>query len=1139
MIDSNSIEIKQLEPIEHVLQNPDMYFGDIKISQTNSYCYDEKTNAVYKERVNTSSVLLKMVDEILMNASDNALKSLKSKTKMTYIEVNIDEKKGVISIKNNGLSIPIKLQDGKYLPEIAFTNLFSSSNFNNKRVGAGKNGVGASITNVMSKIFLIEIMCDNIYYKQIIRDNCKNIAKPTIENKQSDNFVKISFAPDFKTILSISNAKCNVKDMFVNTIKLIKKRVLDVNMLMSDYNITTSINNVKLPKMNLLKYANLIVGEDKDNEWLKFKNKQFELLIKRGNKLVMTFVNNISVTSGVHIKNILDQIEQFVSNKLKAKDVKTIKNNLVIFMKCSLMNPMFEGQSKTKLQTATDINNIKLTPTELQLIFASIDFDEIVNGKKINDINKNIKTKRGKLIIDKLCDAQLAGTKYSNQCSLFLCEGDSAAKLAKDGIAKLGHDLFGVYPLGGKPLNVRDKNILTLEKNKTVINLSKILGLPLRTRKQIDKHELDLSSLRYGKIVMLKDADTDGAHIMALVINLLQQLYPELLNIHGFFNEFITPMIKLIVPRSINIMNSTNEFNKLAGTIITTQHNIILPFYNTNDYNKFISEHPQCKKLQPIYIKGLGGHNTSDTNEYFKNYINNLVGVNMDEQADEMLEIAFKDKLSHERKNMLSTWTCEKSLPRFVGKDINCSDFIKNDWLDYSYDNCMRSIPSVVDGLKPSQRKVLFVMLNNFKPGKSNTELNQHNFKKVFQICGQVAQQGYYHHGDQSLNETIIRMAQDFTGSNNLPLLAYSGSFGSRDMNGADAGAPRYISATIHEVARYIYPKVDDQLLTPNIEDNNEVEPIYYVPIIPMVFVNGGKGIGTGYSTDILQHNPMYIIKLVKHVLNIKLTNNNQTNKQRIKLPPWFEPWYKYYKGELYYDDAYIKCYINGVFEIIQSNIVHITEIPFTISKQVFIKKLQTLYQDGIIVDYEENKSESINDFDFIVKFSSSITYDDVYNYLQLCDSIPITNIVAISHERSIRKYNNDVSMFVEWFKVREELYIKRKNKIENDYKYNISFISEKARFVKSIIDEQLIIKQRPRYELEQDMTLMGFMKVNYSYNYLLNLPMSSLTKEKYEELFNELNKLKTDYETYSKKTIYEIWLNEINELETYLNDNY
>ena len=1165
-IKSSDINIKQLEPIEHVLQNPDMYFGDIKVSMVNGYTYDIDNNEVKKDKLIVSNVLIKMVDEILMNATDNAIKSFKSVTPMTYVKINIDKDNKIISVENNGLSIPIRKskENKKYLPEIAFTNLFSSSNFNNNRTGAGKNGVGASITNVLSSVFVINIVCDNIRYKQIIKNNCKIINEPIIEEVNKDNYVKISFKPDMNKIMEISKSKENINKVFENTLSFINKRILDVNMLLSYYNITTYYNNKQLPKITFEDYANLFIKDNKP--FIKFsKDKLFEILIKDSSskslsKVNISFVNNIAVSNGSHIKSIIDQIETAVSKKLKIKkdeidkSIKIIKSRLIIFMKCNLINPMFEGQSKNILQSADNLDKIKLSKQDLDKLLDEIDFDEIINGKKIDDINKDIKVKKSrKLIIDKLTDAEFAGSKNSSKCTLFLCEGDSAAKLAKDGISYLGHNYFGVFPLGGKPVNVRDETLTKIQNNKTVMNLAKILGLPLRTNKQIQEHNLDISKLRYGKIVMLKDADTDGAHIMGLVINILEQLYPELLEISGFFNEFITPMIKLIIPH--NIFNKldildTDNMDTLAGTIIETKQNVIYPFYNTNDYNKFINNYPQCSKLQPMYIKGLGGHNQKETLEYFKNYLNNVVGVFMDKDSHNMLNTAFNKKLSDSRKKLLCERTGETALPRYIGKPINCSDFIKNDWLDYSYDACLRAIPSCIDGLKPSQRKILYVLLNNYKPAKSNTEENAKNFKKVFQICGEVAQKGYYHHGDQSLNGTIIAMAQDFTGSNNLPLLAYSGSFGSRDMNGDDAGAPRYISSTIHEVARYVFPQSDDSLLIPNIEDNNKVEPIYYIPIIPMILVNGAIGIGTGYSTTILQHNSLSIIKIVKkYIDNYKLIEQSKDNKNSSIDTLKFKPHYNYYKGNIELDEDKNNYAVYGVWNI-KGFVVDVTEVPFTISKQKFIKNLQKLYEENILLDFQENKSKSINDFNFTITFNENsdniicsdeetIDEDYVIKKLGLEARLSLSNIVAFDSNNKLTHFINESIMFKEWFNTRKNLYIKRKDKIINEYKYNINFISEKARFIKGVIDKTIILNMRLKKDIENDLNNMKFIKIEDSYNYLLNLPISSLTKEKYEELINKLENLKKEYENYNKLSIYDIWINELNELDNYIRNNY
>lgn len=1169
-----AVKIEKLSEIDSILQSPDIYFGDIKVANTQGYTYDETTNKVNKDKQLISFVLLKMADELLMNTTDNYIRSKNTNTKMTYIKVNIDGER--INIENDGLSIPIiKYKNTEqYVPEITFTSLFSSSNFNNERKGAGKNGVGASITNVMSNEFIIDINDNDLNYHQVIHNNCKNIDKPIISKindsnksnskdnktnsknkqngKQNNNHVAISFIPDMKRIISIGLDKDEmIKDaekvVYNNTIPFIKRRVLDIAMVMNNC-VNVYLNDVNLSNINLQTYANMFMSNSNDNlEFVNFKKMDlYEILIPTNssekNKTIITFVNNICVSKGVHITNLIEQIYKYVCKQLKITGdkidnvKKIISRNISIIMKCNVINPMFEGQGKNNLRKCDNLKDIKLSDKDLKTLYEAIDFDVMVNGNTTDDINKKLKIKKGKkLIIDKLADAELAGTKQSKNCTLFLCEGDSAAKLAKDGIAQLGHDKFGVYPLGGKPLNVRGETIQKITANKTVVNLAKIIGLPIRTKQQIKNSDIDLNSLRYGRIVMLKDADTDGAHIMGLVINLLEQLYPELLNINGFFNEFITPMIKLVIPNNVfNKLDISKNKSNTAGTIIKTSKNTIYPFYNVDDYNKFIKKYPTCDKFAPMYIKGLGGHNDSDTREYFKNYINNVIGLNMDETSTKYLDIAFNKKLADDRKELLEARTGEHALPRYVGKPIDCSDFINNDWLDYSYDACVRAIPSIMDGLKPSQRKVLYVMLNNYKPAKSNTEENSSNFRKVFQICGEVAQKGYYHHGDQSLNATIIGMAQDFTGSNNLPLLAYSGSFGSRDLNGDDAGAPRYISATIHEVARYIFPKEDDQLLVPNVEDNVEVEPKYYIPIIPMIFVNGAIGIGTGYSTMILQHNPLDIINMVVKYMKFRKHDADKF--------PVLHPKYNYYKGEIKLSPEWDKRYnVYGKYTI-KGNKVIVEEVPFQISKQKFIKELQTLYTNGEILNFTENKTKTLNDFSFEITFNPEgpeITDDYVQKKLLLLQTLSINNMNGFNAECKLTEYNNEYQIFREWYENREKAYIKRKELIMNSYEEKIKLISAKAKFIQDILEGKLEVYKKPKQFIVDYLVKNNYPEIDGNYNYLLNIPIISLTKEQYEKLINERDNLINNYENYKSLSINHIWKDELNKLKEYIINNY
>jgi len=460
-------------------------------------------------------------------------------------------------------------------------------------------------------------------------------------------------------------------------------------------------------------------------------------------------------------------------------------------------------------------------------------------------------------------------------------------------------------------------------------------------------------------------------------------------------------------------------------------------------------------------------------------------------------------------------------LPRYINTPINCSDFILNDWLDYSYDNCIRSIPNVNDGLKPSQRKVLFVMLNSYKPAISNSEEHIERFKKVFQICGEVASKAYYHHGDQSLNETIIKMNQDFVGSNNLPLLAYCGSFGSRDMNGDDAGAPRYISSTIHEVARLIFPKDDDDLLISKYEDNNKVEPLFYIPIIPMILINGTKGIGTGYSTTVMQHSALTMIKVTRIFMKTKTEN---------KIPKFY-PHYEGYKGKIYlYNDYYI---IEGSFTVDKSRkVLHITEIPFVFSKQKFIQNLQELYEENIITNWID-KSKSTNDFDFYISFSNIIDIDSdkFKNKLLLRTTISITNMNLFNTKTTLTHYEKTSDIFREWFSTRESYYDKRRDLTIKNYENKLNELKNKMRFVKGVIDNEIKINKRERADIVEELKQKSFFNIDM----LLSIPIVTLTKEEYEKLVQKVNDLNNEYEEYKKLTIYDIWNKELDILENYL----
>merc|ERR1712154_400112 len=229
-------------------------------------------------------------------------------------------------------------------------------------------------------------------------------------------------------------------------------------------------------------------------------------------------------------------------------------------------------------------------------------------------------------------------------------------------------------------------------------------------------------------------------------------------------------------------------------------------------------------------------------------------------------------KAVDQRKEWLTNWMEEGKRRKELGlpevylyeKDtraVNYSDFVNKELVLFSNMDNERSIPSLVDGLKPGQRKVIYTCLKN---NLSKKEI------KVAQLAGKVAEQSAYHHGEASLMGTIINLAQNFVGSNNINLLQPIGQFGTRLSGGKDSASPRYIFTQLSPLARNVFNANDDAVLNYLLDDNQKIEPQWYIPIIPMVLVNGADGIGTGWMTKIPNYNPREIVQMIFDMLDGK-----------------------------------------------------------------------------------------------------------------------------------------------------------------------------------------------------------------------------------------------------------------------------
>ena len=340
--------------------------------------------------------------------------------------------------------------------------------------------------------------------------------------------------------------------------------------------------------------------------------------------------------------------------------------------------------------------------------------------------------------IPKLVDANYAGTTKSKNCTLILCEGDSAKAGIISGLSTEDRNFIGVYPMKGKMMNVRGETTKKINDNKEIIEIKKIIGLESNRKYTIN----DINNLRYGKILFMTDQDLDGTHIKGLGLNLIEYIWPTLLEIPEFIGFMNTPILK------------------------ATKNNKTYDFYNEGEFENW-KKTIDIKGWKIKYYKGLG----TSTNKEFKEYFNQkkIVTFDYDKEEREYIDMVFNKKRADDRKKWLGEYDRQTFLDTSKNS-VSYKDFIEKEMIHFSkYDND-RSIPNIMDGFKISQRKIIY----------SAFKKNLTQEIKVAQFSGYVSEHSGYHHGEASLNGAIVNMAQTFVGSNNINLFEPNGQFGTR-----------------------------------------------------------------------------------------------------------------------------------------------------------------------------------------------------------------------------------------------------------------------------------------------------------------------------------------------------------------------
>lgn len=1129
-----SEQYQKLTQLEHIIKRPDTYIGSIERDTRQMWVYNTVTDGMEFREVSFVPGLFKIFDEILVNAADNK----QNDKNMDEIRVTIDREKGEVSVWNNGRGIPIEIhsKEGIYIPEMIFGHLLAGSNFddNQQKVTGGRNGYGAKLCNIFSTEFTVETADarQKKKYKQTWTKNMSNMGKAKITDAKGDDFTKITFSPDFP--------KFGMDGFDDDLEALFKRRVYDL--AGTAKGVAVKLNGSRIPARNFKKYIELytkaikqergeeaardaseIITESPDPRW------EVGFAVSDGSFQQVSFVNSIATTvGGTHVNYIADQITNKLANIVKKKNPKgaalklnQVRNHIFIFVNALIVNPAFSSQTKEQLTTKPsqfgskcEISDdfIKKIVAKTDIITNILSFAQL---KADQILKKSDGNRRSRMHNPKLTDANKAGTKDGYKCTLILTEGDSAKGMAMAGRSVVGPDLFGVFPLRGKMLNVRDASIDQISKNQEIQNIKNFLGL------QHKKVYTDTKSLRYGHLMVMTDQDHDGSHIKGLLINFLQVQFPSLLKIEGFLVEFITPIVKAWKGDPKNPSQSR-------------------AFYTMPEWMAWKEIHGHDRAWEHKYYKGLGTSTTEESQQYFNDLDKHHKDFEvMKDEEQELIELAFSKKKADERKEWLRQFKPGTFLDHRT-KSVSYTDFINKELILFSMADNIRSIPSVIDGLKPGQRKVLYTCF------KRNIKKDI----KVVELAGMISGLTAYQHGDVSLQQTIVGLAQTFVGSNNINTLEPSGNFGTRLQGGSDAASARYIHTRLSPFARRLFHAADDPLLSHHIEDGKPIEPEIYVPVVPLLLINGTDGIGTGWSSSIPNYNPEDVV-------------SNLLRKMDGEEFQPMQPWFRGFKGAVS-EAGPDRFKFSGIAKQTGDNEIEISELPVRVWTQDFKERLEDILKaektPSFIKDYKDYNTHK--DVHFIIqmddKHMKAALEEGIEERFKLSKTLATSNLVAFDPEGRITKYASVEAILEEFYAYRLKHYQLRKDWMLKDMERNLKRFTNQARFVQMIIDGKLNISKKKKAVLIAELKKLNFdafPKVSdakkageseeamgdeeaddesapdaSSFDYLLGMPLWSLTQERVEKLKRQIGEKEAEIDELVKLSNKDLWRKDIKE---------
>lgn len=1098
---------QKMNPVEHIIQRPDTYVGSMRKQESVDFYTADPIEKVFihNDTVFVVPGLVRVFVEILSNALDNIFRSLEDDVKMSFIKVGIDVGTNEVTVSNDGSWIPLDMHEteGIHIPTMIFGELLTGSNYDDdedkQRFTSGRNGYGAKLTNIFSHEFSVEIAAPSsqggidVFKQQWDGIGLSNRSTPKITHRSTGKpFTKISYTPDLSRFGD--GGDTYDEDLLGTYYRL----VYDSAMVAGNHKVAVYLDGSKIPVSSLKEYAKLFNDTDEMIE-IKTKDSSVVLAASSNGFSSVAFTNGVfNEEGGVHVDDWTNALLKPLLPKFNKKgrpqvSLRDIKPLFRIWVNCTLDKPAFTGQSKTKL--ASPKPTVKVEKKHISAITkwaVAQRIKDIISSRELLTLKKTEKKKKSFQKIAGYDPANFAGTKKSKDCTLIFTEGLSAKTYAVRGIqkgwnGKKGRDYFGIFPLRGKLLNVRNAKTSNIAGNTEITNAIQAIGLRYGIDYTVDKN---FATLNYGRIMILCDADVDGIHIQGLLMNVFHCLFRSLLDRKDpFIMSMQTPIVRVF------------EGSKA------------IPFYTEVAFKEYMKD-PSKRKLRKKYYKGLG---TSSNSEVMESFGEKTVGYKVDDGTDRKMSMVFDNKQSDARKKWLGAYSPPELEVEGPAKSLmSYSDFIDGKMIDFSIDDCGRSIPHLLDGLKESQRKILYAVF-----------LKKLNFKgstlKVAQLQGFVAEKSGYHHGEQCLGDTITKLANDIVGMNNIPLLFRDGQFGTRLSGGKDASASRYIFTKQDCLTRLLFPPADDALLPRKEDDGDLVEPEFYLPVIPTALVNGCQaGIGTGWSCSLPLYNPLDLVRACHNWM--------QGGKDDVTEPT---PWYRNFKGTIK-KISKNKFITSGLLKQEKGKVI-INELPVGLWTDKFKEFLEDLQEKKMIKSMKNNCTPQKVYFE-IVECPNGMKC--TLENLKLTTSLSTANMVMFIGGSKLRKFDTVTEIIDLFCKFRFKLYQKRKKHIIASITRLLNIATNRYAFLQAVMDNKLTISRRREEAIVQDMEKIGLDKmtskknVKPNYEYLLSMDMRSFTEEKLAKLQEEIGKHEALLDLTNKTSPEDMWKQDLNTFE-------